>query len=87
MQWQKLSNVNPPPNQILMVYGKGYKDKSFVIFARRFTNEEGEDAIEHSDDYETLAHNPIECWEDSFEAFKEMSPNAYWCVFHEPEGN
>lgn len=81
MQWQKVKNVNPPPNQILMIWS-GYG----VGFAYRFTNKKKQDIIQISDNYIELIEDG-EYKEKLFNQFKLTDKDSYWCIFHEPEGN
>ncbi len=89
MQWQKVSNVNPPIDEVLLVYSEqDYGDE--VCFARRYICDDpnseyyGVDVVGYHEDFwclESEIENVNTC---TFEEFKRDFANDFWCLFKRP---
>ena len=89
MQWQKVSNVNPPVDEVLMLYSEQeYGDE--VCFAKRFIcegpNSEnyGVDLVVYHENFWELESEMEDANICTFEEFKRDFANDYWCMFKRP---
>lgn len=76
MQWQKLSNVNPPIDHVIQLWDSVRKE---VLFAQRTIGDRidfgtsfcGGEIIDNVDHLR-------------YTDFKKLNANFYWCLFKQP---
>ena len=85
MQWQKISNVPLPIDEVVMIYLKTENDEDVVFFAKRFMDLDGLDTVSFHCDFwfidGDLDGDSNYCTYDDFR--REFS-NGYWCRFKRP---
>ncbi len=76
MQWQKLSNVNVPMNQLLLIWDP---HGNSILFAKRTLA----DRVDFAESY---LNNRLSGNVDHlrYTEFIKMNSHTYWCLFKQP---
>lgn len=85
MNWQLVKNVDPKPNQYVIVFER-IGNLQIVEFAQRFIDDDGNDSVRVSTCFAKLVNAPHETDITTFEDFKEVYHDAYWSPFNKPAG-
>ena len=84
MQWQKISNIPLPIDEVVMIYTKNGKDE-VVLFAKRFMDLSGLDTVTFHCDFwfidGDLDGDSNYC---TYDGFRREFSNGYWCRFKRP---
>ena len=85
MQWRKLININPGPNQVLLLH-LAMNGVKTVGFAMRYTDKNGFDSIKLAVTHQDLLEREDRCMVMSYPQFKILdgADKIYWCILHEP---